>query len=197
MIYFANAIAQLFLLDFFLDFDFHFFGIDEINRFFRGSQSSQAEHFPRSVICEFKIKQMGNLHNRALHCELTINQLNAKIFLFIWFWNVFVATITLGSALLWLALSLYWPDNVNYLRKHLRVMDLSRFGVGELDTFARNYMRQDGMFVVRLVGANLGEAAAREVVCGLWKNYSCKLRSIVDSTPEKSDRQIWAIRERV
>jgi len=99
---------------------------------------------------------------------------------------VFVAAVTTVNFMRWLFRSLYWPGHVQYLRKQLRAFDATQREAGILAKFAENYLRRDGMFIVRLVGINMGEVVAGEIVCGLWNNYSLERRSIAEKSGRKS-----------
>ena len=99
---------------------------------------------------------------------------------------MFVAVITIVNFMRWLFRSLYWPGHVQYLRKQLRAFDATQREGGILAKFAENYLRRDGMFIVRLVGINMGEVVAGEIVCGLWNNYSLERRSIAEKSGRKS-----------
>jgi len=78
------------------------------------------------------------------------------------------------------------PGHVQYLHKQLRAFDATQREAGILAKFAENYLRRDGMFIVRLVGINMGEVVAGEIVCGLWNNYSLERRSIAEKSGRKS-----------
>ena len=41
------------------------------------------------------------------------------------------------------------------------------------------------MFIVRLIGLNMGEVVAGEVISGLWNNYSLDRRSIAEKSLRK------------
>jgi len=41
------------------------------------------------------------------------------------------------------------------------------------------------MFIVRLIGMNMGEVVAGEVLCGLWNNYSPERRLIAEKSGRK------------
>jgi len=59
-------------------------------------------------------------------------------------------------------------------------MDATPREAGTLAKFAENYLRRDGMFIVRLIGMNMGEVVAGEVLCGLWNNYSPERRTLAE-----------------
>lgn len=43
-----------------------------------------------------------------------------------------------------------------------------------VNQFIENYLRQDGVFVLRLVGHNTNAITVTEFVCSLWDNYRTK-----------------------
>ena len=114
-----------------------------------------------------------------------INMFNEKIFVFLWFWFVFLALANIVSTLKWLFRALYWPGQVQYVRRQLRAVDATHREPGILAKFTENYLRRDGMFIVRLVGMNMGEVVAGEVLCGLWNNYSPERRLIAEKLGRK------------
>ena len=85
----------------------------------------------------------------------------------------------------WLFRALYWPGQVQYVRKQLRAFDATHREPGILAKFTENYLRRDGMFIIRLVGMNMGEVVAGEALCGLWNNYSPERRLIAEKSGRK------------
>jgi len=135
---------------------------------------------------EFPIRRQSRLHNYVVQCALTINLFNEKIFLFVWFWYVGLALISFVNFFTWLFRALYWPGQVQYVRKQLRAFDSTQREPGILAKFTENYLRRDGMFIVRLIGMNMGEVVAGEVLCGLWNNYSPERRLLAEKPGRKS-----------
>lgn len=186
-LYLANAIGHLFMLDAFLGAtDYRMYGAYIVDRLIRGQQDwSQSVKFPRVTLCEFDIRHQSRVHNYVVQCALTINLFNEKIFVFLWFWFVFLALANVVNTLEWLFRALYWPAQVQYVRRQLRAIDATHREPGQLAKFTENYLRRDGMFIVRLIGMNMGEVVAGEALCGLWNNYSPERRLIA----EKSGRR--------
>ena len=183
--YVVNAVGQLFLLDLLLINDYHLYGAYIIEKLLRGQDWTVTERFPRVTLCEFEIRHQSRLHFYVVQCALTINLFNEKIFLFIWMWFVFLALVSLVNFFQWLFRALYWPGQVQYVRKQLRAFDTSQREPGILAKFTENYLRRDGMFIVRLIGINMGEVVAGEVLCGLWNNYSPERRLLAEKPGRK------------
>ena len=181
-LYVVNAIGQILLLDAFLGIDYYFYGKHIIEQLIRGQEWSVSDRFPRVTLCDFDIRHQDRVHNYVVQCVLTINLFNEKIFLFIWFWFVFIAVITIFNMIKWFARSLYWPSQVQYVRKQLRAFDTAQREAGVLAKFTQNYLRRDGMFIIRLIGMNMGEVVSGETLCGLWQNYSPERRLIAEKS---------------
>ena len=184
-LYVVNAIGQIFLLDAFLGIDYHLYGVTIVDQLVRGKEWSVSERFPRVTLCDFEIRHQDRLHSYVVQCVLTINLFNEKIFLFIWFWFVFIAVVSFCNMFKWFVRVLHWHSQVQYVRKQLRAFDTAQREAGVLAKFTENYLRRDGMFILRLIGMNMGEVVAGEVLCGLWQNYSPERRLLAEKPGRK------------
>lgn len=81
--------------------------------------------------------------------------------------------------------SLHWRGQVRYVRKQLRAFDTAQREPGVLAKFTESYLRRDGMFILRLIGMNMGEVIAGETLCGLWNSYSPERRQIAEKPGRK------------
>ncbi|ELT87275.1 hypothetical protein CAPTEDRAFT_93311 [Capitella teleta] len=176
LLYLVNSIVQLYVLDYFLGTDFHMYGIEVLRKLYQGEDWSISSRFPRVTMCDFRIRHMNQLHRYVVQCVLPINLFNEKIFIFVWFWLCFLAMCTIISFLKWSWKSFYWPGQVNWVKRQLRPMENVKLQRSTLRHFTENYLKRDGMFLLRLIGANLGNVAAGEVICGLWNNHSTEMR---------------------
>ena len=174
ILYIGNALGQLFMLDRFLGIDYHFYGIHMAMKFFKGEENWTAtDRFPRVTLCEFEIRQIGErIHKHVVQCVLAINLFNEKIFLFIWFWFVYVAIATLMTTCKWVGTCMYWPVQTRFVWSQLKAADseLQKDCV-KLETFTKEYLRRDGLFLIRLMNMNLGESISSEVLYKLWIQY--------------------------
>lgn len=176
LIYIANVIGQLFVLNIFLGTDYHFYGIDVMRSLASGEDWTQSPRFPRVTMCDFKVRRLGNVQRYTVQCVLPINLFNEKIYLFVWFWMVFVAAVLCFSFLTWLLRSIFRTDRHRYIKKHLRLMEkLEReTDLKMAPRFVEEYLKQDGVFVLRLVGHNTNAITVTDLTCSLWDNYRQK-----------------------
>ena len=77
---------------------------------------------------------------------------------------VFVAAVTVASFLHWALRSVRRDAHAQYVRRQLRALDrLNRETDVQAARFAAEYLRHDGVFVLRLIAKNAGELIATEV----------------------------------
>lgn len=178
VLYIVNAVGQIFLLNMFLGGDFHLYGAKVLDDLTSERDWSSAKIFPRVTLCEFRIRQMGNVHPHTVQCVLPINFFNEKIYLFLWFWLVFVGLATTLSFLRWLWVLVIGHSRSRYVRKHLKIMDRLKHGCDRdrklSYKFAERYLRQDGVFVLKLVAKNSTDLVVADIVSALWDNYRNK-----------------------
>ena len=181
LLYVANCVGQLFLLNVFLGTQYHMFGVYILMSLVQGHDWKSSTRFPRVTLCDFEVRQLGNIHRHTVQCVLPINLFNEKIFVFIWFWFVLVAIVTVISLLSWTRHSLSTSGQVEYVTRQLKALDkLNRETRSQVRKFTRKYLKQDGIFVVRLVAKSAGEVVAAEILAGLWDKYKRETRLVVD-----------------
>jgi len=94
----ANVLFQIFLMDFFLDYQFTTYGTDVLamTEFSHDSRDDpMARVFPKITKCTFhKFGASGTVQKFDGLCVLPLNIINEKIYVFLWFWFLFVAVVT-------------------------------------------------------------------------------------------------------
>src|SRR6218665_2390095 len=172
LLYLGNAVGQLYLLEYVLGVDYVLYGFSALSKAVRGEEWRLSNSFPRVTLCSFQVRHQSRVHDYVVQCALTINLFNEKIFLILWFWYVFVATVTVVSGATWTARAVYWPVQFQFVRSRIRELASGRGTYwASVAAFSQRYLRRDGLFIVRLVSANVGDLTATEILDGLWKNY--------------------------
>ena len=115
-----------------------------------------------------------------------MNIVNEKIYIFLWFWFVFVAAATCAGFLRWIWTIGFRYSRIRYIRKHLKIMDkLNRDSDRDKKLshkFAEMYLRQDGVFVLKLVAKNSTDLVVADIVAALWDNYKSKPMNVRPDT---------------
>ncbi|CAF2447870.1 unnamed protein product [Rotaria sp. Silwood2] len=205
ILYIANAIGQLFLLNIFMGSGFSLFGIEMITRWMQGETITAVERFPRITMCDFIIRRLGdNVQTYSVQCLLPINIYNEKIFLLIWFWLTFVAVVSVYGLIKWL---FYLPScaRINFIRRFLKANDVTYYRsstssstmdidssnhqapVKRLEEFVNSYCRQDGLLLLRIIKKNTNNVIAGEVICALWDNWKIMPQIRSNASPESDN----------
>lgn len=129
--------------------------------------------FPRVTMCDFDIRQMANEHKYTIECALPINLFNEKIFVFLWFWLVSMALLNICSLFAWIS-SLFAMNRTAYVKKYLYISERMRrtpLDKKHLKCFTELYLRQDGVFAIRILSKNTNDVVVAEIVCKLWDHF--------------------------
>ena len=177
-LYIGNVVGQIFLLSAFLGTEYEEYGYSALADLLSARRWRASDTFPRLTLCDFRIRQMGTVHPHTVQCVLPINLFNEKIYIFLWFWMVFVCGATLLSLARWIWVLMFRYSRVRYIRKHLMVMKkLKKRDEDEWRLsfrFSERYLRQDGVFVLKLVAKNSTDLVVADIVSALWENYRQK-----------------------
>ena len=178
LLYLTNAFGQLFLLNLFVGDGYTMYGLDVALDLLSGKEVSESARFPRSTLCSFSVRNFGdNTHRLTVQCVLPINLFNEKIYLFIWYWLVFVTLFTIASIFVWMW-DIIGHTRVQFLKKYIKMMPNytydKRVDRRCIQAFATQYLRQDGVFILRLIGKNVNEVILCEIVLELYNIFKKK-----------------------
>ena len=94
-----------------------------------------------------------------------------------------LSIVTVVSALKWVWNLAFWPAQIKYIRRQLRSVGHHKREHENISKFANKYLRRDGIFIVRLLGNNVGHLVAAEVTNGLWDNYGPEHKLLAGDKP--------------
>ncbi|EGT37620.1 hypothetical protein CAEBREN_03310 [Caenorhabditis brenneri] len=175
--YLANVCLQLAFMNQFLETDkYKWYGFGALVDLLNGTTWEQSGMFPRVSLCDFDVRVMGNMQQHTIQCVLVINIFNEKIFILLWFWYLALLVFTLGSFLYWLIVSLWGHLNRRFIIRHLEMSDIT-FDSSEEETYEKvrrfidNYLKSDGVFVIRMMTLQSGVIFGTDLVQELWTNF--------------------------
>lgn len=175
--YLANVCLQLAFMNQFLETDkYKWYGFGALVDLLNGTTWEQSGMFPRVSLCDFDVRVMGNMQEHTIQCVLVINIFNEKIFILLWFWYLALLVFTLGSFLYWLIVSLWGHLNRRFIIRHLEMSDIT-FDSSEEETYEKvrrfidNYLKSDGVFVIRMMTLQSGVIFGTDLVQELWTNF--------------------------
>ncbi|VDK76580.1 unnamed protein product [Dibothriocephalus latus] len=98
-----------------------------------------------------------------------------KIFVFLWFWHCIIGIITLFSFFNWFLRMGFARYRLKFIRKFLKIMAvLKDTDKAASQKFVENFLRPDGVFLIRLISMNVGDIIAGDLACELWHIYRHK-----------------------
>lgn len=112
-----------------------------------------------------------------VQCVLSINMILEKLFVIQWFWLVLLAILTIATFVTWSLHTVCACAPYFFARGYMKsLMYRSADGDGARSgrRFVRNYLREDGIFVLRMVEANADSMMVKELVQHLWDNFQTR-----------------------
>ncbi|EFO87042.1 CRE-INX-10 protein [Caenorhabditis remanei] len=197
--YLANVCLQLLFMNRFLETDkYKWYGLGALVDLLNGTTWEQSGMFPRVSLCDFDVRVMGNMQEHTIQCVLVINIFNEKIFILLWFWYLALLIFTFGSFFYWLIVSLWGHLNQRFIIRHLEMSDIqfdsSEDGAPEKVTrFIDNYLKSDGVFVIRMMTLQSGVIFGTDLVQELWRNFHGTEPQLKrsNSAPRIEEREQW------
>jgi len=183
--YIGIAVFQIYALNYVIGSGYHLYGVQVISDLINNQGWEASPFFPRVTLCDFNIRRLGdNLHKYTVQCVLPYNLFNEKMYIFLWWWLVFVIAMSCIGVLVWL-LTLLPRSNIRFVGKYLKVMNRLNGGSDKerklVQEFTNSYLRQDGVFVLRMVASHVNDLTAAEIICALWDNFvAFRAKSIGD-----------------
>ena len=112
----------------------------------------------------------------TVQCVLPINLFNEKIFTFLWFWFVLVAIVTCMSFLIWFYRVFFRRNRVTIVKKYLKISEkiLNQSDKKLCKRFADQHLRDDGIFLLRIIEKNSNDILMTDLVTKMWGIYSSK-----------------------
>ena len=187
-LYLINVTVMWALLENFLSQGDKRFGLSALSKLLKDDfywTEALSERFPLEILCDFQIRQMGNVHHHTVQCTIHANLVNQLVFLVVWFWLLMLVVATFFSLLKWLHITVDIFSRQRYVVGRLRAMlniepETEAFDVNLARTFARQFITADCYLAIRLVAHNASDVTAAELIHNLWKFYKkeCNGRTV-------------------
>ncbi|OON14084.1 innexin-3 domain protein, partial [Opisthorchis viverrini] len=188
--YLFNVIGQIYLMQSFIGTKYTSYGARVLIDLIQGREWHHSGHFPRVTFCDLEAKKLGKNHVYTLQCVLPLNMFLEKIYIFLWFWHVAIAMITLLSLLVWLYRMFASHSRVHFVHSYLKPENTVPLHSALLEEFVDCYLGHDGMFIIRLISTNCGGILACDLVNELWSGYTDpKREALGKQMPE--DKRMW------
>lgn len=174
-LYALNALIQFLFVKDMLGVDSYLWGGQVLSDLIRGREWSESGNFPRVTLCDFEVRVLANLHRHTVQCVLMINMFNEKIFIFLWFWLLFIASMSIASLCYWALTSFTNQTGRKMVRNYIEKIDesvaRSQRSQALIDEFVAEKLRPDGLFLLRLVQSNSGDIVTCDLIATLWRRF--------------------------
>ncbi|CAG2196167.1 innexin unc-9-like isoform X2 [Mytilus galloprovincialis] len=183
ILFLVNSIVMMYLMNSFMGSKYSVYGFEVLNSLYEGEDWTYSPRFPRVTLCDFEIRQMTNLQRWTVQCVLPVNLFNEKIFIFLWFWMVFIAIANGFGCLTNLYGYLLPHHRRSYIRKYLKINDLHKKTDSDRRIradFVKDFLKQDGIFVLRQISNNANDVIASEVIRYLYRDFLEKYKQSAD-----------------
>ncbi len=131
--------------------------------------------FPRVGFCVIPIRQLAGQVYVTAQCALPTNMLNERVYMFLWFWILLTAVLTAFSIPTWFMRMAYQKSRTVFVRRFLRLSErCSPKDRLMVEKFCRQFLRHDGIFLLRMISLNAGDIICGDIVKQLWAIYRKK-----------------------
>ncbi|CAI5438937.1 unnamed protein product [Caenorhabditis angaria] len=170
-----NVLFQMYLLSRFLELNKQrYYGYGTLYDIMTGKGWRESANFPVVTYCDMQIRILGHVQRHTVQCVLVINIFTEKIFFILWLWYTFLAIVSFFSIISWIFQSLPFDQRKKFVARRLELADV-QFEKGnyrhELDEFVRDYIKMDGIFVLRMITIHSGVLICTEVVDTMWDQF--------------------------
>lgn len=114
-----------------------------------------------------------------------------KIFVFLWLWFLFLTLCTLSNLVFWITTLITPSLRLRFVLKYLELSDAPPDPEKDrkhLRRFVVNFLRPDGIFILRMVASHAGTILCTELTYSLWLRYreSTKMPRVYDEPPSSA-----------
>ncbi|KAK6028995.1 S25 ribosomal protein, partial [Ostertagia ostertagi] len=153
------------------------FGFDVWQTLWSGNSSWKENGlFPRVTLCDFEVREMGNIQTHTVQCVLLINIFTEKIFILLWAWYVFLATLTIGNLFSWMFAMFSETSKEHFIINHLEMCEApfdkeNATNREHVVCFIDKYLGLDGVFLLRLIAQHADVVFITELIGALWRSH--------------------------
>lgn len=176
----AVIFSQFVIMERFLNMHgrYRLFGITLLHDLVNGQHWDKTLLFPRMAFCRvpFKFPNTRPMDLQA-QCSLSVNILNEKIYIFLWWWFGLMAVLQTVGCALWMYRCFCRRNRVAFIEYSLLVNNYPQYSHGHLKDFDRDLLSVDGLFLIHMTRLNCGDLICNELVQQLLNLYNAHATS--------------------
>uniref|UniRef100_A0A0M3HRM5 Innexin n=1 Tax=Ascaris lumbricoides TaxID=6252 RepID=A0A0M3HRM5_ASCLU len=159
------VIIELLFINHFVGGDTFLWGYHLLRELIANHCCATTAKFPLVTFCDFSVMHLAQPNVHSIQCVLTVNMLNEKIFIFLWFW---IACLTIVNAIsaIYVSVTLFSPTHRYYRFLRMLKVGSSGWDIREehiLRRFVHGFLKPDGILLFLLVNNQAGGVIACEL----------------------------------
>ncbi|KAI6241165.1 Innexin [Aphelenchoides fujianensis] len=176
--YLMNVVFQMYLMNWFLQTtNYTFYGWGVLLDLVNGRPWTESGNFPRISYCDMDIRVLGNIQRHTIQCVLVINIFIEKIFVCCGFGLLYTILfiVTLSSLVNWCLSSLPFEARKRFIARRLELADVDFRQAKverELNRFVSEYIKMDGVFVLKMLTIHSGVLICTGIVDNMWEEFN-------------------------
>ena len=129
--------------------------------------------FPLIGFCYFPTSLgIGNTNGYYGQCNLTVNMINSKIFIFLFIWTLIVSIVSVGSIVTYLIQAIQIGPQFTLIKDLLKKRNAYEKRDREVvKKFVKEDLKSDGVLMIRKLKENVNASVASEVVEILYREF--------------------------
>lgn len=182
IMYISNVVGQYILLGYilrhsptdFIDFGLNFFLGSTIEGFLHRTPNLHPVLFPKIVMCNFKVRRLGNVNRYTVQCLLPMNMLAEKMFLVLWACFLVILVFSTFRLMIWFFRICTPHRNARYVRKLLRNASIiieTSADKALCDVFVNDFLKTDGVLMIMVIRHNTNYVTASDILRALWEDW--------------------------
>nr|CAD2177119.1 unnamed protein product [Meloidogyne enterolobii] len=175
-LFLANVSMQMFLMNWFLQTsNYRYYGFGVLEDLISGRAWSDSGNFPRITYCDMDVRVLGAIQRHTVQCVLVINIFIEKFFILLWIWYSLLFILTIISLFKWILCSFPFEARKRFIARRLELADIEFKRINyepELTEFVRDYIKMDGVFMLRMLTIHSGILVCTEVVDSMWEEFN-------------------------
>ncbi|CAF1252900.1 unnamed protein product [Didymodactylos carnosus] len=172
ILYIVNLLFQIYFLQYFLsyyDVKYIHYGLVVFEALLTGNPLPETKLFPRITLCDFNIRELGEIHHYTVECILVINIFIEKLYILLWFWFWILLVVTLIHFIIWFYRVFIFHLRKTFIKEHLElVLKNRRVNDNEFRNFVCKFSI-DNLFALRVMAHNSNTIVVAEVLDDMYR----------------------------
>ncbi|CAI4228165.1 unnamed protein product [Auanema sp. JU1783] len=132
--------------------------------------------FPRVTLCDFEVREMGNIQKHTVQCVLLLNVFTEKIFIILWAWYLILAAFTTCNLFSWAFIIFSETSKEHFIINHLEMCEApfdrsNAENQKHVDCFIDFYLGLDGILLLQLIAQHADVVFTTELIGALWQSH--------------------------